>query len=222
MSFIELENLKKYYNPNTNLEVQALKNINLKIEKGDFCSILGVSGSGKSTLLYILGCIDKQTEGIYKLDGEEVSKLSEKNLADIRNKKIGFLLQDFGLIEDETVTENILVPTLFNSIKNVNIKLEEILNKLEIGDLRNKKVSMLSGGQRQRVAIARALITNPELILADEPTGSLDSITTIHIMNIFEQLNKEGKTIIIVTHNLELAKKTKKCFTIKDGLIYKA
>ncbi|MBS5681594.1 MAG: ABC transporter ATP-binding protein [Clostridium sp.] len=222
MSFIELENLKKYYNPNTNLEVQALKNINLKIEKGDFCSILGVSGSGKSTLLYILGCIDKQTEGIYKLDGEEVSKLSEKNLADIRNKKIGFVLQDFGLIEDETVTENILVPTLFNSIKNVNIKLEEILNKLEIGDLRNKKVSMLSGGQRQRVAIARALITNPELILADEPTGSLDSITTIHIMNIFEQLNKEGKTIIIVTHNLELAKKTKKCFTIKDGLIYKA
>ena len=222
MSFIELENLKKYYNPNTNLEVQALKNINLKIEKGDFCSILGGSGSGKSTLLYILGCIDKQTEGIYKLDGEEVSKLSEKNLADIRNKKIGFVLQDFGLIEDETVTENILVPTLFNSIKNVNIKLEEILNKLEIGDLRNKKVSMLSGGQRQRVAIARALITNPELILADEPTGSLDSITTIHIMNIFEQLNKEGKTIIIVTHNLELAKKTKKCFTIKDGLIYKA
>lgn len=222
MSFIELENLKKYYNPNTNLEVQALKNINLKIEKGDFCSILGVSGSGKSTLLYILGCIDKQTEGIYKLDGEEVSKLSEKNLADIRNKKIGFVLQDFGLIEDETVTENILVPTLFNSIKNVNIKLEEILNKLEISDLRNKKVSMLSGGQRQRVAIARALITNPELILADEPTGSLDSITTIHIMNIFEQLNKEGKTIIIVTHNLELAKKTKKCFTIKDGLIYKA
>ena len=222
MSFIELENLKKYYNPNTKLEVQALKNINLKIEKGDFCSILGVSVSGKSTLLYILGCIDKQTEGIYKLDGEEVSKLSEKNLADIRNKKIGFVLQDFGLIEDETVTENILVPTLFNSIKNVNIKLEEILNKLEIGDLRNKKVSMLSGGQRQRVAIARALITNPELILADEPTGSLDSITTIHIMNIFEQLNKEGKTIIIVTHNLELAKKTKKCFTIKDGLIYKA
>lgn len=222
MSFIELENLKKYYNPNTNLEVQALKNINLKIEKGDFCSILGVSGSGKSTLLYILGCIDKQTEGIYKLDGEEVSKLSEKRLADIRNKKIGFVLQDFGLIEDETVTENILVPTLFNSIKNVNIKLEEILNKLEIGDLRNKKVSMLSGGQRQRVAIARALITNPELILADEPTGSLDSITTIHIMNIFEQLNKEGKTIIIVTHNLELAKKTKKCFTIKDGLIYKS
>lgn len=222
MSFIELENLKKYYNPSTNLEVQALKNINLKIEKGDFCSILGVSGSGKSTLLYILGCIDKQTEGIYKLDGEEVSKLSEKNLADIRNKKIGFVLQDFGLIEDETVTENILVPTLFNSIKNVNIKLEEILNKLEIGNLRNKKVSMLSGGQRQRVAIARALITNPELILADEPTGSLDSITAIHIMNIFEQLNKEGKTIIIVTHNLELAKKTKKCFTIKDGLIYKA
>lgn len=224
MSLIEARNIKKYYNPNTELEVQALKNINLNIEAGDFCSILGASGSGKSTLLYILGCIDKCTEGILLLDGENISEMSEKKLAEIRNKRIGFVLQDFGLIEDETVIENVAVPTLFNPEmrRNLNLKVEEMLKKLEIYDLRNKKVNMLSGGQRQRVAIARALIGNPEIILADEPTGSLDSINSEHIMNIFEQLNREGKTIIIVTHNLEIARKTKKCFTIKDGLIYKA
>lgn len=223
MGFIELENIKKIYIPNTTLEVQALKNINLKIEKGDFCSILGVSGSGKSTLLYLLGCIDKPTSGIYKLEGKDVSNLSEKELAKIRNEKIGFVLQDFGLIEEETVIENIMVPFLFSSKNNKNIrfKIEKILKDLDIFDLQNKKVNLLSGGQRQRVAIARALIIEPEIILADEPTGSLDTDTSNNIMNIFKNLNKEGKTIIIVTHNLELAKETNKCYKIRDGLIYK-
>ena len=223
MGFIELENIKKIYNPNTTLEVQALKNINLKIEKGDFCSILGVSGSGKSTLLYLLGCIDKPTSGIYKLEGKDVSNLSEKELAKIRNEKIGFVLQDFGLIEEETVIENIMVPFLFSSKNNKNIrfKIEKILKDLDIFDLQNKKVNLLSGGQRQRVAIARALIIEPEIILADEPTGSLDTDTSNNIMNIFKNLNKEVKTIIIVTHNLELAKETNKCYKIRDGLIYK-
>ena len=223
MGFIELENIKKIYNPNTILEVQALKNINLKIEKGDFCSILGVSGSGKSTLLYLLGCIDKPTSGIYKLEGKDVSNLSEKELAKIRNEKIGFVLQDFGLIEEETVIENIMVPFLFSSKNNKNIrfKIEKILKDLDIFDLQNKKVNLLSGGQRQRVAIARALIIEPEIILADEPTGSLDTDTSNNIMNIFKNLNKEGKTIIIVTHNLELTKETNKCYKIRDGLIYK-
>lgn len=223
MGFIELENIKKIYNPNTTLEVQALKNINLKIEKGDFCSILGVSGSGKSTLLYLLGCIDKPTSGIYKLEGKDVSNLSEKELAKIRNEKIGFVLQDFGLIEEETVIENIMVPFLFSSKnkKNIRFKIEKILKDLDIFDLQNKKVNLLSGGQRQRVAIARALIIEPEIILADEPTGSLDTDTSNNIMNIFKNLNKEGKTIIIVTHNLELTKETNKCYKIRDGLIYK-
>lgn len=223
MGFIELENIKKIYIPNTTLEVQALKNINLKIEKGDFCSILGVSGSGKSTLLYLLGCIDKPTSGIYKLEGKDVSNLSEKELAKIRNEKIGFVLQDFGLIEEETVIENIMVPFLFSSKNNKNIrfKIEKILKDLDIFDLQNKKVNLLSGGQRQRVAIARALIIEPEIILADEPTGALDTDTSNNIMNIFKNLNKEGKTIIIVTHNLELAKETNKCYKIRDGLIYK-
>ena len=224
MSIIEVKNLKKYYNPNTEIEVQALKDINLKIEKGDFCSIVGVSGSGKSTLLYILGCIDKPTAGTYKLEGEDISALSEKKLAKIRNKKIGFVLQEFGLIEDETVAENIMIPAMFNNSKkgNHSVRLNNILKELDIDNLKDKKVSEISGGQRQRVAIARALINLPELILADEPTGSLDSKTAKNIIDIFEKLNKEGKTIVMVTHNTELAKRAKKHFKIKDGLIYEA
>ena len=236
MSFIEIKNLKKIYNANKSIEVEALKSINLIIEKGDFCSIVGVSGSGKSTLLYILGCIDKQTEGTYLLEGKNVSKMSENELAQIRNKKIGFVLQDFGLIEEETVIENVRVPILFckdkNLIRNFRNKAEKLLKDLGIENLKDKKVTnmeqfktrsiaSLSGGQRQRVAIARALINDPELILADEPTGSLDTNTAQNIMNIFKELNKSGKTIIIVTHNMELAKETQKCVKIKDGLIYK-
>ena len=225
MSFIEIKNLKKIYNANKSIEVEALKSINLIIEKGDFCSIVGVSGSGKSTLLYILGCIDKQTEGTYLLEGKNVSKMSENELAQIRNKKIGFVLQDFGLIEEETVIENVRVPILFckdkNLIRNFRNKAEKLLKDLGIENLKDKKVNLLSGGQRQRVAIARALINDPELILADEPTGSLDTNTAQNIMNIFKELNKSGKTIIIVTHNKELAKETQKCVKIKDGLIYK-
>ncbi len=225
MSFIEIKNLKKIYNANKSIEVEALKSINLIIEKGDFCSIVGVSGSGKSTLLYILGCIDKQTEGTYLLEGKNVSKMSENELAQIRNKKIGFVLQDFGLIEEETVIENVRVPILFckdkNLIRNFRNKAEKLLKDLGIENLKDKKVNLLSGGQRQRVAIARALINDPELILADEPTGSLDTNTAQNIMNIFKELNKSGKTIIVVTHNMELAKETQKCVKIKDGLIYK-
>ena len=225
MSFIEIKNLKKIYNANKSIEVEALKSINLIIEKGDFCSIVGVSGSGKSTLLYILGCIDKQTEGTYLLEGKNVSMMSENELAQIRNKKIGFVLQDFGLIEEETVIENVRVPILFckdkNLIRNFRNKAEKLLKDLGIENLKDKKVNLLSGGQRQRVAIARALINDPELILADEPTGSLDTNTAQNIMNIFKELNKSGKTIIIVTHNMELAKETQKFVKIKDGLIYK-
>ena len=214
MSFIEIKKLKKIYNANKSIEVEALKSINLIIEKGDFCSIVGVSGSGKSTLLYILGCIDKQTEGTYLLEGKNVSMMSENELAQIRNKKIGFVLQDFGLIEEETVIENVRVPILFckdkNLIRNFRNKAEKLLKDLGIENLKDKKVNLLSGGQRQRVAIARALINDPELILADEPTGSLDTNTAQNIMNIFKELNKSGKTIIIVTHNMELAKETQK------------
>lgn len=220
METILIKNLKKYYNTGKPTEIKVLNNINLSINKGDLCSIVGASGSGKSTLLYILGCLDKQTSGEYYLDGKNISKLSDKDLSILRNKYFGFILQDFGLIEEDTVYENIYVPMLFApKDKNTESKINDLLTKLEILELKNKKVKKLSGGQRQRVAIARALINEPNIILADEPTGALDSKNSEIILNLLLDLNKQGKTVIIVTHNLEIAKKTKRCFSIKDGVI---
>ncbi len=220
MGNIVIKNLKKYYNEGTDTEVKVLNNINLSINEGDLCSIVGASGSGKTTLLYILGCLDKQTAGEYFLGEKDVSKLSEKELATLRNSHFGFILQDFGLIEEDTVYDNIYVPLLFSKKrKNIENEIDTLLEKLEILELKNKKVKKLSGGQRQRVAIARALINNPEIILADEPTGSLDSKNSEIIVNLLLDLNKQGKTVIIVTHNLEIAEKTNKRFSIKDGVI---
>jgi len=221
LNLIEIRDLKKYYNKGKNTEVKALNGINLDIEKGDFCSIIGVSGSGKSTLLHILGCIDKQTEGLYKFNGVDVLKKNEKERAQLRNKTFGFILQDFGLIEEETVYRNTCIPLLFSNSRR-HKDVYQILKQLDIYEIKDKKVKQLSGGQRQRVAIARALVNDPEVIFADEPTGALDTKTTEIIMKILINLNKEGKTIIIVTHNMEIAKITNKCFTIKDGIICKA
>lgn len=221
MNLIKMQNLCKYYNKGKNTEVEALKGINLEINKGDFCSIVGVSGSGKSTLLYIMGCIDRQTSGQYYLEGKDVKNMKDYELANIRNEKIGFVLQEFGLIEEENVINNILVPTLFCKKKKVDIKnVEKLCNEIGIMNLLNIPVKKLSGGQRQRVAIARALINNPEIILADEPTGSLDTENSYKIFEILEELNNRGKTIVLVTHNMELAKKANKQFSIKDGIIY--
>ena len=223
MCIIELKNLYKYYNKGKNTEVRALKGINLKINKGDFCSIVGVSGSGKSTLLYIIGCIDKLTSGTFYFEGRDINGMKDCELAKLRNQKIGFVLQVFGLIEEETVLNNILVPTLFSKQKKIEEKrIEEICEELGILELINIQVKKLSGGQRQRVAIARSLINNPDIILADEPTGSLDTENSYKILEIFEKLNEQGKTIILVTHNMELARKANKHFTIKDGIIYEA
>ena len=220
MSIMEIKNLKKYYNQGEESEVRALNGINLKIDKGDFCSIIGVSGSGKSTLLHILGCIDTATSGQYLLEQENIFAKNDSQLAHIRNKKFGFVLQEFGLIEDENVYQNIYTPILFGKNKgNVEQRIEQLMKDLQIEDLKNKKVKKLSGGQRQRVAIARALVNDPDIIFADEPTGSLDSKTADTIMNIFLKLNKLGKTIIMVTHNQDIAKKTSKCFVMKDGII---
>ena len=220
MSKIEIKDLKKYYNIGTETETRVLNGINLEIDDGELCSIVGASGSGKSTLLYILGCLDKPTSGDYYLDGKKISGLSDKELAILRNEYFGFILQEFGLIENETVYENIYVPMLFSKNKeNVNKKIEDLLESLKIKELRDKKVKKLSGGQRQRVAIARALVNNPNVILADEPTGSLDSKNSEIILNLLIELNKQGKTVIIVTHNQEIAQKTKKRFLMKDGII---
>lgn len=167
-----------------------------------------------------MGCLDKPTGGDYYLDGKKISGLSDKEQSILRNEYFGFILQEFGLIENETVYENIYVPMLFSKKKEkANEKIEDLLEYLDINDLKNKKVKRLSGGQRQRVAIARALVNDPNVILADEPTGSLDSKNSEIILNLLIELNKQGKTVIIVTHNQEIAQKTNKRFLMKDGII---
>ena len=225
MSLLEVRNVKKVYTTRLGAnQVQALSNVNFSVEDGEYVAIMGESGSGKTTLLNILAALDRPTAGEILLNGKNTVEIKNKELSAFRRTNLGFVFQDFNLLDTFSLKDNIFLPLVLSGEQYPQMmqKLEPIAKKLEITHLLEKYPYEVSGGQKQRAAAARALITNPKLILADEPTGSLDSITTIHIMNIFEQLNKEGKTIIIVTHNLELAKKTKKCFTIKDGLIYKA
>ncbi len=221
MSYIKFENVEKKYNIYTPAEVHALRGINLEIEKGESMAIIGPSGSGKSTLLHILGCIDTSTSGTYTLDGESIEKKKNNELARIRNKKMGFVLQEFGLILNQTSIENVSIPLLFGDTRLRDIRdiAYETLESLKIEHLDDTKVSQMSGGQRQRVAIARALVNDPDIILADEPTGALDTKTSAEIMKILMDLNKKGKTLIIVTHNMEVAEQCKKVISIVDGMI---
>lgn len=219
MNYISLNNVKKVYNPNTSNSIIALKNVDIHIQRGDLVSITGASGSGKSTLLHILGCLDKATEGEYCFEGKDIYKLRSAEIAEIRNKKIGFVLQQFGLILSRTSLNNIAVPLLFSNTAFRDIKRMSysICERMKIADLAKRKVSELSGGQKQRVAIARALVNEPELILADEPTGSLDSKTSNDIIDLLISLNDMGKTVIIVTHNPDIAATCKRKITIRDG-----
>jgi len=221
VSYIKFEKVEKKYNIYTSAEVHALKGIDLEIEKGDSIAIIGPSGSGKSTLLHILGCIDKATAGTYTLDGEAIESKKSNELARIRNKKIGFVLQEFGLILNQTSIENVSIPLLFGDTRLRDIKdiAFDTLESMGIGHLDDTKVSSMSGGQRQRVAIARALVNDPDIILADEPTGALDTKTSADIMKILMDLNKKGKTLIIVTHNMEIAEQCKRVINIVDGLV---
>jgi len=223
VSYIELKNLHKRYNINTAAEVHALRGVDLKIEKGELLSIIGPSGSGKSTLLHILGCIDIANEGSFKMNEVEVNELKNDQLADIRNKKMGFVLQEFGLLLNQTAFDNVSVPLMFDkiSLKEIKGKVLNALKDVGVEELAFKKVSQLSGGQKQRVAIARALVNNPEIILADEPTGALDNKTSGEIVYTLLELNRSGRTIIIVTHNIEVAKKCSRIITIEDGVIVK-
>ena len=216
---LQLKNIVKKYNENKPNEVEALRGVDLTVEKGEMIAIMGPSGSGKSTLLNIIGCMDTLTSGSYLCDGEEVASLSQKKLANLRNKKFGFVLQDFGLLADRSVEENVMVPLLFSkeSLKSSTKRIKPILENLGIADLAKRRANQLSGGQAQRVAIARALVNEPDVILADEPTGALDTHTSEDVVNIFKKLNESGKTIIIVTHNPEVAKKCDKTYIIKDG-----
>ena len=218
---MKLENVDKYYNKGTSSEVHALKNINLSIEKGEMVAIMGVSGSGKSTLIHILGCLDKQTYGKYFLGEYEVSKYSNNEIAVIRNEEIGFVLQNFGLLADKTVYENISYPLIFNPAVKYKMMKKLILKTADamlIGDLLKKPVKELSGGQKQRVALARALVNRPNIIIADEPTAALDKATADE-MEVMKSLNSIGKTIVIVTHDRIVAEKCRRIVELSDGEI---
>lgn len=217
MEVLRLNNISKIYGKK-NLEVCALTNISLTINKGDFIAIMGTSGSGKSTLLNIIGCLDKPTEGEIFINGE---KLIQKKLELIRNKTFGFVFQNFSLIEDYTIEENVLIPLEYSKLKRKE-KKELVKNKLRMFGLENKlkyNPSELSGGECQRIAIARAIINDPEIILADEPTGALDSKNSKNLIDIFKKLNEIGKTIVLVTHDKKIAEQCKKIIFIEDGKI---
>ena len=220
---IEVTNLTKIYKIG-NIEVKALVGVNLAISKGEFVSIMGPSGSGKSTLMSILGCLDTPTSGKYLLEGIDVSKLKDNQLAEIRNKKVGFVFQTFNLLSRSDAIHNVELPLIYaarGTGKNRRAKIIESLRSVGLAGWEKHRPSELSGGERQRVAIARALINDPAIILADEPTGNLDSHTGEEIMAIFQKLNREGKTILLVTHEHDIAMHTNKIIYIRDGIIAK-
>ncbi|MEM3635421.1 MAG: ABC transporter ATP-binding protein [archaeon] len=221
-SLIRLERVNKVYKMDS-VEVVALQDINFEVKKGDFIAILGPSGSGKSTLLNILGVLDKPSSGKVYLEDKEVSKLSEKELAKIRNEKIGFVFQFFNLYAALTALENVELPMIFKNIpkKQREERARHLLKKVGLEAREKHYPAQLSGGERQRVAIARALANDPPIILADEPTGNLDSKSGKEIMDLFKKIYKEGKTIIIITHDPEIANKAKKKMFLKDGKIVK-
>lgn len=215
-------NISKIYNENKDNEVKALTDVSITIEKGEFIAISGISGSGKSTLLNIIGCMDSPTYGEYFFDGIEIGKASGDKLAEIRNARIGFVLQDNALLNNETVFANVRLPLIFSKkykIREHKKRVNDILEMLNIGALAKKKVRELSGGQRQRAAIARAMVNEPDIIMADEPTSALDSKTAYEILDVFKSLNESGVTVIIVTHDKKVMEYASRIITIVDGEI---
>jgi len=219
-AIIEVRDLGKTYEVGSE-KIYALKNINFVVERGEFIAIMGQSGSGKSTLMNLLGCLDTPSVGKYFVNGKEVSSLSEDELAYIRNREIGFIFQVFHLLPRSTALHNVELPLIYSGVKKTARQdiARRALQAVELSDRMTHKPNELSGGQRQRVAIARALVNNPSLILADEPTGNLDSKTGEEIVALFAELHRRGNTIIMVTHNQELADLTQRIFYLKDGEI---
>ncbi|MCD5413844.1 MAG: ABC transporter ATP-binding protein [Clostridiales bacterium] len=215
---IEIKRLWKIYRTGE-IKVVALKNVDIEVKKGEFVAIMGPSGSGKSTLMNIIGCLDKASKGKYVLDDTTIDKLKDDKLAYIRNKKIGFVFQSFNLLARTSALKNVELPMVYAKAKNRKKLALEALKKVGLEDRISHKPNELSGGQKQRVAIARALVNNPAIILADEPTGNLDSKSSEEIMQIFKKLNDEGSTIIVVTHEQHIAEQAKRIITFKDGEI---
>ena len=220
MPLIQLTDIHKYYNKDLPSEVHALRGIDLTVESGDWLAIMGVSGSGKSTLLHIIGCLDQFDQGAYSFLDESIRPAKPRRLAQLRNQQFGIVLQDFGLIPEQSVIENTAVPLLFTagySYGQARKRAMQTLALVGIEALSRKPVNQLSGGQKQRVAIARAMVNNPSLLLADEPTGSLDQDTAGQIVRLFKDLNEQGKTVILVTHDPQVAAQCKRSVQIKDG-----
>jgi len=221
MNIIELKNVNKTFKMGDEV-IKAIDNINFTVKKGEFVSIIGPSGSGKSTLMNILGLLDTPDSGEYYLDGMLIQQLSDNKLAELRNKKIGFIFQNFNLLQKMTALENVQLPLVYEGINHKDsIKMSyEYLEKVGLKGREKHLPNQLSGGQQQRVATARALVNNPEIILADEPTGALDSKTSLEIMDMLQKLNEAGQTIILITHDLNVASKAKRIVRISDGKLY--
>ncbi|NEZ62701.1 ABC transporter ATP-binding protein [Leptolyngbyaceae cyanobacterium CCMR0082] len=220
MALIQVSNITKTYTMG-DVQVHALAGVSFAIDPGDYCSIMGASGSGKSTLMNIIGCLDRPTTGQYHLDKVEVDQLSDDELAHIRNRKIGFVFQQFHLLPQLTALDNVMLPMVYGGVAygERQQRAEEALVKVGLGDRLQNQPRQLSGGQQQRVAIARAIVNQPVLLLADEPTGALDTQTTEEILHIFEQLNASGMTVIMVTHEVEVARNTRRIIWFRDGQI---
>ena len=220
MPLIHCDKLRKIYQLGA-LEVQALRGVDLTIEKGEYLAIMGPSGSGKSTLMNLIGCLDTPTEGSYWLDGEKVETLTDDELADIRNQKIGFIFQTFNLLPRVTALANVELPLIYSGLPahERHARAREALHSVGLADRATHKPNELSGGERQRVAIARALVTRPQLILADEPTGNLDTRTSYEIMALLKDLHTQGNTIVLVTHEDDISRYAHRIIRLRDGLI---
>lgn len=220
-NIISLRNITKIYSDGKSNAFTALRDVSLDVKSGEMCAICGTSGAGKTTLLNIIGLVDTATKGEYILNGETISNFSDKKLAALRNKYFGYVLQDYGLITDETVYENVIIPLIFSKTKRRDYKnkAQKILDEVGIAELFSKKADTLSGGQKQRVAIARALINEPSVILADEPTGALDEKTGREIIKCFKDICKLGKTVVLITHDRDIADMCDRIIEISDGVI---